>query len=136
MANDATTYVDQTAITARASEVPGASWTTGMNNSTNSPGLGIATDNPGLDESLPSWTLLDQDGDARAPQASQVIGGYGFVANADYPSSGGVEGKGNGGADAVDIVANPDFPDNDGSVTVVDTVSLLDLAVGWEDSTP
>jgi hypothetical protein len=58
----------------------------------NAPGLGISTENPNLEESLMpntnassvlgvgSWSLLDQHGDARESQISQLIGGNGIVA--------------------------------------------------------
>ena len=125
------TFRNTTAIAARALEVTDADWDNGMNNSCNCPGVGVATDNSGLDESLPEWTLLDQFGDARVPQVSQLIGGNGFTPESDYPLSGGVSGNGSDQAQFLVGVANPDFPDNDGTVVVQGTANLADLAVGW-----
>jgi hypothetical protein len=87
-------------------------------------GIGIATDNAGL-LTYPApgamWTLLDQDGDARNPQDSQHIGGTGFVdrSSTDWPSSGGVSGKGT-------VPINRWDPTDQN-----DTFSLLVLANGW-----
>lgn len=44
----------------------------------NSPGIGISTENPELDDSLPNWTLLDQHGNARESQIGQLVGGHGI----------------------------------------------------------
>ncbi len=65
--------------------------TGGSSCASNSPGIGIGTDNPKLQEALMapdngaalsgtgSWTLLDQHGNARAGQIGQLIGGNGNV---------------------------------------------------------
>jgi hypothetical protein len=92
VANLANAFIDDTAVAARAVEVPLASFDTGASFvSSCAPGIGIATDNAGLDESLwpatdgsgdlntGSWTLLDQFQDARSAQISQQIGGPGTV---------------------------------------------------------
>lgn len=128
MANSATSYQGLAAsVTQRKLEVPDADFDGGCNlAASNSPGLGIATDNPGLDESLPEWTLLDQDGDARNPQAGQALGGEGLTTVADLPTSGGLEGK---GTEAIDLVTPSD--EGDGTVTIDGTAALVDLAVGW-----
>ena len=44
----------------------------------NAPGIGISTEQTNLAESDPSWTLLDQAGNARDPQIGQVLGGSGI----------------------------------------------------------
>lgn len=119
--NDPTAYVDNVEIIIRGGQVA-ANWGTGMDwGASNAPGIGIATDNPNLDQSLPSWTRLDQDGDARTPQVSQVIGGGGPAGN---------DGK---GLQPVEIVTNGD---GDGSVTVSQEATLTTLAAGWVGSTP
>ena len=88
----------------------------------NAPGIGVATDNPNLEQSLPSWTLLDQDGDARTPQVSQVIGG------------GGPEGMPGKGLQPVEVVVNA--ASGNGSVTGSQEAQLNVLATGWEAVTP
>jgi hypothetical protein len=119
MANTPTTFRNSTAIAARTPEVPAASWTTGCNNGLNSCGIGIATDVDDLDESLPSWTLLDQFGDARTPQISQLIGGNGLGA--------GSEGRGDGDAEFIIGVING----ANGAITANGTANLVTLAAGW-----
>jgi len=131
MANAAVTFRNTTAIAARDAETPNADWTGGMNNASCMPGVGIGTDNPGLDESLPNWTLEDQFEVARAPQVSQVIGGNGYTPESEYPSSGGVEGNGASEAEFLIGVTNPVYPNTDGTVTITGNAYLNDLAVGW-----
>ena len=76
--NTPTVYVDNIELIIRSGEIPDAQWGTGMDyGASNAPGVGIATDNAGLEQSLPSWTRLDQDEAARTPQVSQIIGGGG-----------------------------------------------------------
>jgi hypothetical protein len=142
MANLPTVHDKDAAVTPRALEVPGASFANGVNEAICNPGIGIATDNPDLDESLPSWTLLDQDGDARDPQITQHIGGAGYVdrSTVDWPSSGGVEGK---GTDAIDCVTMPTQAEKDadsaldGAVGAVDGQALLQsLDLGWVSGIP
>lgn len=147
MAEEATLFQDATAVTARALELTDASFDTGMNvGGSNAPGIGINLDGgalPDKDTDITgwNWTLTDQDEDARTPQVSQVIGGSGFVDRAtpdpDWPSSGGVEGKGTAG---VNLGVNPDnvdgAPDNDATITVGATVQLAVLADGWEATPP
>lgn len=131
MANAAVTFRNSTAIAARAAEVTGADWTGGMNNASCMPAVGVATDNSDLQESLPNWTLEDQFEVARAPQVSQLIGGNGYVAAADYPSSGGVEGNGSDQSEFLIGVTNPVYPNSVGTVTVTGNPYLNDLGVGW-----
>ncbi len=142
-----TLYVDDTAVTARALEIDGASWDTGGNmGGSNAPGIGIneaggALPDKDTDITGWNWTLTDQDEDARTPQVSQVIGGLGYVDRAtpdpDWPSSGGVEGKGTQGVSAG---ANPDnvegAPDNDEPIVIGEDMDLAVLATGWVETTP
>ena len=123
MPNQPTSFLNATSVTAREAEVPLASFDNGMNlGGSNAPGIGIATagviQTEDLDESLPNWTLLDQDGDAREPQVSQHIGGDGL--------DDGEEGKG-----TVAIDVNVNDASGDGSATVNGVATLADLAVGW-----
>ena len=121
--NNPTAYVDHIEIVIRSGEVPDAQWGTGMDyTASNAPGVGVATDNPELEESLPSWTLLDQDGDARTPQVSQVIGGGGPAGN---------EGK---GLQPVEVVANNES--GDGGISASQEAHLVTLAAGWVGVTP
>ena len=131
-----TFFVDDAAVTAMGTRVPDASTDTGMNfGASNNPGIGISDQNPDLQESLPNWTLLDQHGNARDGQISQVIGGDGITEAADWPESGGTEGT---LPDAtIRFGANPanvgGQPDNDAAITGVANASLTDLATGWEE---
>lgn len=119
MANDPNTHFSPVEIVARVSETPNALGFVfnddgGMNYSSCQPGIGIATDNPGLADSLPSWTLLDQNGDARTPQLSQNIG--------LTPT-------------AALIVANA--TSGDGNITgTPDEATLATLAAGWTGVAP
>jgi hypothetical protein len=98
MGNLANAFVDDAAVTAREAEYPAFAvdgdpiFDTGVNSGAScAPGIGIATDNPNLQESLfpatdgsgdlntGSWTDLDQFGNERAAQISQLIGGPGTV---------------------------------------------------------
>jgi len=73
-------FVDDPAVTFRQAEEtnPDTLWNSGMfAGASNSPGIGISTENPNLEEQLPNWTLLDQFGNARESQIGQCIGGTG-----------------------------------------------------------
>jgi hypothetical protein len=123
MPNEPTSFIDATSVAARELEVPLASFDNGMNlGGSNAPGIGIATageiQTQNLDESLPQWTLLDQDADPRTPQNSQHIGGSGLGL--------GVEGK---GTVAIDVNAND--ASGNGEATITGVATLADLAVGW-----
>lgn len=121
--NSPTSYIDKVETIIRQGEVPNANWGTGMDyTASNACGMGIATDNPNLEQSLPSWTLLDQDGDARVPQVSQVIGG------------GGPDGLSGKGLAPIDVVVNG--PDGDGAVLSSQEAHLVTLAAGWVGVTP
>jgi len=107
-----------TAVTSRGPEVPAASFVNGLNTAYMAP-VGIATDNPGLSESLPSWTLLDQFGVARTPQKTQCIGGSGLGF--------GTQGR----TTEYLILTLTASASGDGTVTATGTAHLADLAVGW-----
>lgn len=128
-------FQDTAARALRAPETPNADWDSGMNNGANSSGIGISGGPTNLVGEPQQFTLLDQTGSVRFPQLSQVIGGRGYVANADYPSSGGIEG----GATSEFIVlsSNPDQAAKDadssldGTITVLGAANLQTLAAGW-----
>jgi hypothetical protein len=133
------TFRDTTAIAARAAENTTTDFTNGMNNGACMPGTGVAFGQPDLDGEPQSWTLLDQEGDVRVPQVSQLIGGTGYVDRSTEPywSSGGVEGNGKAEAQYIVAVTNPTQaavdadPDVGGTVVVDGTANLQTLAVGW-----
>ena len=146
-------FVDDPAVTFREAEEtnPDTLWNSGMfGGASNSPGIGISTENPGLEESLPNWTLLDQFGNARAAQIGQCIGGSGFVNRAvtDWPSSGGTEGTLPDSTIRLMPVANlptnaekdlfadkPNPTEQDGQLTLpAGGADLVLLATGWEDA--
>lgn len=120
----------------RTPEVPLANFDNGGNwAGSNAPGIGVAPDYGSLEPERPeSWTLLDQDGDARTPQVSQNIGGVGFVdrATVDWSSSGGVGGK---GTTTIYGVVNPDnvdgAPEPGAAPTENGDATLADIAAGW-----
>jgi hypothetical protein len=132
-----TFFTDDVAVTAMQARVPDQVDDTGMNfGASNAPGIGISTENPGLEQSLPNWTLLDQHGDARAAQISQLIGGDGITEAADWPGSGGTIGT---LPDAVvRFGTNPanvnGQPVNDTPITKGNGADLVLLATGWEDA--
>jgi hypothetical protein len=132
-----TFFSDDIAQTAMEARVPTVVANTGVTyGGGNAPGIGISTENPNLEESLPSWTLLDQHGNARTAQISQCIGGDGITEAADWPGSGGTEGT---LPDAViRFGTNPDNvdgqPDNNEPITVGNGADLVLLATGWEDA--
>jgi hypothetical protein len=153
----ANTFRDTTAIAARALETPDAAFDNGMNNGACMPGIGVAFGQPNAEGSPPQFTLLDQDGDARVPQVSQLIGGGGDVprtGNQEFTwdesqalftesgaaSSGGVEGNGKAQAQFIIAAGNPTQAakdadsDVDGTITVLGTANLQTLAVGWTNT--
>lgn len=134
-------FVDDAAVTALDARVPDAITNSGMfAGASNAPGIGISTENPNLEESLPSWTLLDQFGNARDDQRSQCIGGPGITLTTDWPGSGGQEGT--LPAATIRLVAAADLPtyaekladpNVDGSLTLpAEGANLLALADGWK----
>ncbi len=135
-------FVDDNSITSRSAEVPDANWSSGLlGGASNSPGIGISTENPGLDESLPNWTLLDQNSNARESQRGQLIGGPGFVdrSSTEWPSSGGEEGTAPDAtirfmpAENLPTAAEKaDGSKLDGELSLpAQGANLSDLAVGW-----
>jgi hypothetical protein len=133
------TFRDTTAKDARELENTVADFDNGMNNSACMPGIGVAFGQPDLDGEPQSWTLLDQEGDVRVPQVSQLIGGTGYVDRSTEPywSSGGVEGNGKAEAQYIIAATNPiqsakdADPSVDGTIVVAGTANLQTLAVGW-----
>lgn len=138
MANALATFVDDPAIALRAPEVPNASFVNGCNaGASNAPGIGIATENPNLEQSLPNWTLLDQHGNARTTQISQCIGGAGY---SDAGTSSGESGTLPGNIVRIGTLptqaAKDADPSLDGTMTYTANPSLVDLASGWVAAAP
>lgn len=128
--NNPTAFIDDAATALRVAEVPSANFVNGVNaGGSNSPGIGIATDNPGLAPSLPSWTLLDQHGNAREGQIGQNQGGLGY---SDPGTSSGTEGT---LPDSTIRVADPlafSTPIGNGNPgAFLGNATLSDLAAGW-----
>jgi hypothetical protein len=131
-----TAFQDDAAVAARSPEVPLASFANGMNMSGScAPGVGINIDAGAVVGTPEQFTLLDQRGLARVGQRSQSIGGFPYVANAAYPSSGGQEGY---LPDAVISVgtlptqaAKDADPALDGTLIEIGNATLADLATGW-----
>jgi hypothetical protein len=131
-----TFFQDDAAATARALEVTAASFVNGVNlGGSCAPGIGINMNEGAVVGTDEQFTLLDQFGNPRAAQISQSIGGYPFVANSAYPSSGGTEGT---APDAVvqfgtlptnaEKVADPAL---DGTITTLGNSTLTTLGAGW-----
>jgi hypothetical protein len=119
-------FVDDAAVAARTAEVPDAEWNSGMFGGSCQPGIGISTENPDLQESLPNWTLLDQFGDARVGQIGQNIGGTGY---SDPSTSSGDEGTLPGST-----IRLVDATALDGSGTLgfpAPNAELVTLEAGW-----
>lgn len=133
MPSSPTFFLGATAVASRETEVPDASWDTGMNyGGSNAPGVGINLTDPAtpiVDEPQ-QFTELDQDGDPRTPQVSGHLSHAGWVPNGDYPSSGGVEGK---STVALRVAINGP---GDGSITLDGEPFLNDPAIGWENAAP
>ena len=97
----------------------------------NAVGLGVASGQiAGTAGSPEKWTLLDQEGNARTPQNSSLIGNIGFVNRdaVDWPSSGGSSGF---GTDPIRYFQQPDsvpgLPDsNDRAFFVVADTAAAD----------
>jgi hypothetical protein len=125
-------FIDDTAAAALAARVPSADWNSGGTIAGScSPGIGISTQNPNLEEQLPNWTLLDQHGNPRNAQIGQHIGGPGISAAG---TSSGQEGT---LPDATIRLYDVDAMDGTGELTLpADGASLVDLAVGWAPQVP
>ncbi len=130
-------FVDDASVTAMTARVPDAIFNSGaFAGGSNAPGIGISTENAGLAESLPNWTLLDQFGNARAAQRSQCIGGPGISSPSE---SNGQEGT--LPAATIRLVSSDDLstaaekaanPNVDGSLAFpLLGANLTDLAAGW-----
>ena len=144
MANS-TRFVNSTAIAARSPEVSAADWVGGCNSAaSNAAGLGINIGGGALPAQAGhrgwNWTLEDQFEATRDPQVSQVIGGLGVTTEAEYPSSGGIEGNGDTLAEYVFVISNPNnVADGTGSFvppaawtpTIQGSANLVTLAAGW-----
>lgn len=125
---EATYFVDDLAVAARAAEVPDADFDTGMNiGGSNACGIGINIDQGAVVGEPQQFTLLDQFDNARAAQISQSIGGYPYADPADWPSSGGTEGT----APEAVIRAGDPSANGDGAIVPVGNATLTDIAVGW-----
>ena len=69
-------FIDDASVVALEARVPNAIVNSGMfGGGSNACGIGISTVQGNLNESLPNWTLLDQFGNARVNQRSQMLGG-------------------------------------------------------------
>lgn len=132
-------FVDDAAVTALAARVPVANLNSGLDaGASSAPGIGISTENSGLDESLPNWTLLDQFGDVRVSQRSQYLGGTGI---SNPSESNGAEGTLPNAvirlADEADLPTYAEKitdPTVDGAISYpVGAADLNDLDTGWEE---
>ena len=128
MATFVPVFVDDAAIAARQAEVPDADWNSGMLGGGGAgPGIGIGPQ-PGLEESLPNWTLLDQHGNARVGQIGQNVGGLGY---SDPGTSSGDEFTGPG---STIRVQDTDADDGSGELSFpAPNAELNALATGWEE---
>lgn len=125
MARLATYFIDDVAVATRSGEVPNASFNTGLNNGGSCAcGIGIGTENGGLQESLPNWTLLDQRGTARISQISQHIGGSGLGDGTEGTAPDGIIRLG-----TVSVSGN-------GFVAYTANPSLVSLEAGWSAAAP
>ena len=138
-----TIFVDATAKTAREAEVPEANFDNGMNNGGSCAcGIGINMNEGAVVGTPEQFTLEDQFENARDSQISQSIGGFPFVDRdtIDWPGSGGTPGT--EPDSTIEFGDNPTQaakdadPELDGTLAVISTASLVDLAVGWEAFTP
>ena len=134
---DSSFFVDDAAVSALAARVPSALVNSGcFGGGSNSPGIGISTLTKGLEDSLPSWTLLDQHGNPRNAQIGQLIGGSGI---SEPSTSTGTEGTAPDATIRLMPEANmptaeekADGTKLDGELSLpADGASLIDLAAGW-----
>jgi hypothetical protein len=122
-----TTFTDDSALGLRSAEVPDAQWGTGGDwAGSNAHGLGINHGEGAVSGEPQQFTLLDQDGAARNPAVSGVIGHEGYTDPANWPSSGGAEGK-----PSDSIRQGTTDADGLGTVTPIANVALTVLATGW-----
>ena len=119
-------FIDDAAVTALETRVPGADVNSGVFGGSCLPGLGISTNNPNLEQSLPEWTLLDQHGNARDDQIGQLIGGSGISAAGTSSGTSGTL------PDATIRLLDNDAQDGTGTITLPEEgANLLTLAAGW-----
>jgi len=113
-------FLDDPAKTARSLEVPNANFANGVNGAaSNACGIGIGFDETDLEGSNAQFTLLDQRGNARAPQTSQLIGGNGL-------------GKGVSGILPESTIREGIIENNgDGTITPLGNATLETLNAGW-----
>lgn len=129
MTSQASFFIDDTGLAALASRVPDAQVNSGMTyGGSNANGIGISTENPNLDESLPNWTLEDQFGNARVNQRSQHIGGSGI---SDAGTSSGQEGT--LPAATIRLADQTDMAGDGALAFPKFGAALNDLATGWEE---
>ena len=123
-----TFFVDEPSITSRQVEVPDADWENGCNLvASNSIGIGIGVDDGAVQGTDALFTLLDQNGDPRTPQAGSQLGNTGFVDRAGsdpWPGSGGEPG-----IEGLSIQVGT--PNNDGTITDPSDTHLVTLEQGW-----
>lgn len=129
--SDPSFFVDDSVVTLRSAEVPGADFATGCNAAgSNAAGIGIGEGIADVAGTPEQFTLLDQRGLARAGQLSQNIGGEGYALPANYPSSGGQEGF------APEDVVRIGTSVADGTVTPTGNANLNTLEEGWTITPP
>ena len=115
--------------TAREAEVANADWDKGCNRGgTNAPGIGVNIAGGEISGDPQQFTLKDQADAVRVPQISEVIGGLGLTTKAEYPSSGGISGKG-----TVPLAVGNVSAEGDGEVLATGNANLQTLAAGWVD---
>lgn len=122
MANNPSRFAINVTIASRAAElgISNLQFLNGTNGAApNTPGIGLADSGDlatlNLEQSLPSWTLLDQFELPRTPQLSR------YIANAD--------GTDTAPTEPIRFVANDAA--GDGLSAALGAATLADLAVGW-----
>ena len=131
---DVTAFVDDAAVTAAVTteaRQAAASYVGGMNaGASNAPGIGINQGGGAVVGTPEQFTLLDQFGNAREAQISQLLGGNGITLASGWPSSGGLEGT---LPDAVIRFGAQDaaYPDGSGDIVFTGNSTLSVLATGW-----
>jgi hypothetical protein len=114
--NNPTAYTNGYQLFVRALAQASSDWERGCNVAAScAPGIGIASDVTNLSESLPSWTLLDQNSAAREPQDSACIG---LAASAILP-----------GVSMYD--SSLFIGDGYGATAYIGKATLADLEAGW-----
>ena len=154
MASEATFFQDDLAETARAAEVPAASFVNGMNmGGSNAPGIGINMNEGAVVGTFNQFTLLDQFENAREAQISQSIGGFPDVprtgdqeftwdrSQALYTANGAASSGGTEGTLPDAVIRFGDAPTQaakdadsalDGTIIPIGNSTLSVLLDGWE----